>query len=95
MQLPQETRWKKELLICGALLAAGIVALPFAIYAVGQRVVGEYAPGQGALDLIGAIWAALAAFNPWAWLLVLSPYLVITLLRASWLTWRSRHPGPE
>lgn len=93
--MSSENRRKKELLICGALLATGIVALPFAIYVVGQRIVGEYAPGRGALDLIAAIWAALAALNPWAWLLVLSPYLAITLLRASWLTWRSRHSGPE
>jgi hypothetical protein len=85
-----ENRWKRELLICGVLLATGLVALPVAISAVGQKVVGDYAPGQGALDLTAAIWASLVTLNPWAWLLVLSPYLGITLLRVAWRTFRSR-----
>lgn len=79
----------------GGLLLVGIVGLPVAIYVVGQRVVGEYAPDQGLLDLLGAIWSELGNLNPAAWLLVLSPYLVISLLRVSWSTWRLRRPRLE
>lgn len=88
--MTSEIRWKREIALGGVLLLTGLVGLPLAIYLVGQRVFGEYAPGQGVIDLLGAIWAEVASLNPAAWLLGLSPYLVITLLRLSRATWRPR-----
>jgi len=81
---------KRELLIAGILLAVGFLVLPVAIYWVGLQVIGEYAPDAGLLDLMLAIWSALLAGQWSAWLLVLSPYLVILLCRAARMTWRAK-----
>ena len=83
-------RWKRESVLCVVMLLLGVVGLPIAIYVVGDRVIGEYAPGQGLFDLVAAIWTELARLNPAAWILVLSPYLGVLLLRLAWSVWRSR-----
>ena len=87
--MASEIRWKREAILCAALLLVGFVGLPLSIYLIGQRIFGDYAPDQGPLDLVAAIWAELAGLNPAAWLLVASPFLVISLLRISWSAWRS------
>ena len=81
--------------LAGMLLLTGLVGLPLAIYGVGQRVFGEYAPNQGLIDLAGAIWLNLARLHAAAWLLVLSPYIVISLLRLSYRLWRPRRRAVE
>lgn len=75
--------WKRELTIVGTLLAVGLVGLPLAIYGVGARIIGEYAPDADFVDLTLAIWTALADGRWAAWLLVLSPYLMVSMLRIS------------
>lgn len=80
---------KKELLIFGILLLAGLIVLPIGIYVVGQNVIGEYSPDAGFSGLVMAIWGDLATFSLGAWLLVLSPWGVISLLRATLHFWRS------
>lgn len=82
----------KEIAIFVVLVVFGMVLLPISIYVVGQKVIGEYAPNAGVLDLMGAIWADLAAFRPAAWLLTLSPYIVVTLLRIVRSQWRPARP---
>jgi hypothetical protein len=72
---------KKELTLAAALLGFGVLLLPYAIYLVGQQVVGEYEGDGGPVGLGVAIWTALVQGQWAAWLLVLSPYLVIQLLR--------------
>lgn len=79
---------RKELLIFGALLVFGALVLPFCIYIVGQNIIGEYAPDAGAFALVRAIWADLGRFSIPAWLLVLSPWGVIVLLRLAAGIWR-------
>jgi len=81
--------WKREFFVLILLIAVGVVGLPFAIYLVGQYIIGDYAPDAGPMDLVAAIWANLADLQPAAWLLVLSPYLVITLFRMSRRQWRA------
>jgi hypothetical protein len=73
--------WKRELTILLLLLGTGLLLLPIAVYFVGQKVIGEYAPGRDAIDLVAAVWADLAGMRPAAWLLTASPYLVLQLLR--------------
>ena len=80
---------KKELLIFGALFFVGLLVLPICVYVVGQSFIGEYSPEAGAAGLLTAIWADLAAFAPAAWLLVLSPWLVIQLVRVAIRLWRA------
>ena len=83
---------RKELLIFGVLFFVGLVVLPFCIYIVGRSFIGEYSPEAGAAGLLMAIWGDLAGFSVAAWLLVLSPWLVIQLLRVAMRLWR-RPPG--
>jgi hypothetical protein len=80
--------WQRELAIAAGLLAFGLIALPFAVYVVGQRVLGEYDEGAGALDLAESLWLDLLSFELPAWILVLSPYLTIQLARGIRRIWR-------
>jgi hypothetical protein len=71
---------KHEIVLAAALLSAGLLLLPLAIYWVGQFVVGAY-EGDGVEGLIGGIWSQLGEGSITAWILVLSPYVVIQVLR--------------
>jgi hypothetical protein len=83
--------WRRELAIGAALLGIGLFVLPAAIYVVGSRIFGEYSPdGGGIMALSEQIWLDLAALRPFAWLLVLSPYVVIQLARGVRRLWRAR-----
>jgi hypothetical protein len=81
---------KRELTIAAVLFAFGFFALPLAIYWVGSEFIGQYEPGAGALTLADRIWSGLLSLNPFAWVLVLSPYIVIQLARLIRRTWRTR-----
>jgi hypothetical protein len=85
---PRRFRPGKELLIAVALLGFGLFPLPALVYWVGARVVGEYPEEGGLWALIGHIWSDLASGNPLAWILVVSPYLIIQLLRVARAIWR-------
>lgn len=76
--------WRRELALGATLVAIGAFLIPPAVYLVGQQVFGEYAPDSNAADLMRAIWSGLAHGSPLAWILVLSPYAVIQLLRLGW-----------
>lgn len=83
---------KFELVIAAVLLTFGLLALPAAVYWVGQFVVGGYESDDGLAGLIGAIWSGLAAGSLAAWVLVLSPYVVVQLLRVSFRLLRPARP---
>ena len=53
---------------------------------------GEYSAESGVWGLIWDIWSDLAAGSVLAWILVVSPYLLIQLLRVARALWR-RQPG--
>ena len=74
---------KFELILGMTLLAFGMLALPVGVYWVGQFVIGGYESDSGVAGLIGAIWDDLGRGSPAAWILVLSPYVVIQLLRVA------------
>ena len=80
--------WKTEFLLDFGLLLFGAFALPFLIYLVGQQVVGEYEGENGFDTLYGDIFDALANGSMATWLLVVSPFLVVLLLRV--LVWLLR-----
>lgn len=89
------SKLKREGLLALALLAFGLVALPAAVFWVGQHVVGQYGDGGGSWDLTRAIWLAMLQGQIAAWALVLSPYAVVQLLRLTYTAWRARkaaHP---
>jgi len=74
----------KETLLALALLAFGLFCLPAMVFLVGQQLVGEYE--NGLLGLYEAIADALISGNGFAWILILSPYLTVQLIRLGmWL----------
>jgi hypothetical protein len=77
----QTDAWRRELLIAVVSFGLGVFVLPIAIYWVGQRIIGEYAPEAGVLALAERIWSDLLALSPGAWALVASPYVIIQLVR--------------
>jgi hypothetical protein len=80
---------KREIAIAAALFAAGLLLLPPVIYWVGRQIAGDYA-GGGPLALADQIWAGLMQPELAAWLLVLSPYVLLQLVRLIGRLWRSR-----
>ena len=82
------TTWKREVAIGSGFLALGLFVLPLAIYFVGQRLIGDYGDDLGLVALVETIWKDFLALRPIAWLLVLSPYAVVQLLRLMRRVWR-------
>lgn len=84
-------RIRRELMLAGILIAAGALLLPLAIYYTGQALLGPYSDdGHGIGRLYGDIFADLAnGFLP-AWLLVLSPWLGIQILRLALIPLRGK-----
>jgi hypothetical protein len=84
------TNWQREVAIAAGFLAFGLLALPFLVYLVGQRMLGEYGDGEGPLSLAESIWLDLLSLSLSAWILVLSPYLAIQLARGVRRIWRRK-----
>ena len=76
------TKLARESLLAIGLIAVGLIVLPAIVYFVGQRVIGPYSDGIG--GLYAALGDALITGNVFAWILVLSPYLCILLIRCFW-----------
>jgi hypothetical protein len=72
---------RKELILAGTLVGVGLLVLPPTVYWVGRQVVGEYESAAGLIGLMDQIWSEFFTGQPAAWLLVMSPYLVVQLLR--------------
>ena len=68
-------------------LLFGLVVIPVIIYKVGIAVFGTYG-GEGFGDFYGTLSAKIRAGNPYAWFLVLSPYMGWQSLRALAASWR-------
>lgn len=80
---------KFELVLAALLFCFGLTLLPLSIYWVGTFVVGPYADEAGVLGLLDDIWTGLGQGQPVAWLLVVSPYVVVQLARLSRALWRA------
>jgi hypothetical protein len=82
---------RREALIAGLAIGAGFFVLPFAIYLVGRQVFGPYGRGDGnVIDLAESIWGDLLGLHLSAWVLVLSPYVFLQMIRLLRRLWRSR-----
>ena len=57
----------------------GLILLPVSVYYFGERVVGPYEAGTGLIGFLGSIYGDLLDGRGSAWLLVLSPALVIVI----------------
>lgn len=80
--------WRREVAIGAGLLAFGLFVLPAAIYIVGQQIFGEYSPDGSVFALAEQLWIDLMNLRPLAWLLVLSPYILVQLIRGVRRLWR-------
>lgn len=86
----RETTWKRELTIAAAMLGFGLFVLPFAIYVVGQQLIGEYDPNAGMGSLYEHVWTDFLSLRATAWILVVGPYVTVQLIRGIRRVWRRR-----
>lgn len=91
-------RLLREFLLAIVLLLIGLLGLPLAVFHTGALVFGPYEGGTGgAGSFLDAFYAALTSGDLGAWLLVLSPLGVLSLLRIAraGLRRRSRATQPK
>lgn len=72
---------RRELLVLGAALAFGVLAVPPLLWVAGPRALGPYA-GGGVTAIVANFFRGLASGSIACWLVALGPYLVLMLLRA-------------
>jgi hypothetical protein len=84
--LPETPTWKRELTLAAALIGGALFVIPVAVYLVGQRLFGEYSAG-GVLTLAETIWGDFLTLRPATWVLVLTPYVAVQLVRAIRRVW--------
>ena len=90
---PIKQKVMNELALALSLLFVGLVLLPLAIYLTGQSVFGEYG-GAGFSDFLRRLSGEVRDGRPVVWFLVLSPYLILMLLRLTiWAYLRARRAG--
>lgn len=80
---------RREALWLAVGLGLGFVALPWLIYAVGNRLLGPYA-GEGLAGLTGALYGDFLRLRPAALLLLLGPLALLWALRLCWRGLRGR-----
>ena len=78
---------KKEFSIFVILLFFGFVLLPICIWFVGKAVFGAYG-GAGYGDFFGSLSSKIRTGDAVAWFLVLSPWIVLQILRLAAHGWR-------
>jgi hypothetical protein len=79
-------KWlRRELLVLIVFGGFGLLVLPALVFMVGQELLGEYRPGAGTGEFYADLYRYLGNMEPFAWLLVLGPYLGVQLLRLLWL----------
>jgi hypothetical protein len=86
---PRRPNWPREATIAAATIGFGLLVQPFAIYFLGQQLLGDYEEG-GAMALAEAIWRDLLALQLPAWILVFWPYIAVQLVRFARRVWRPR-----
>lgn len=85
-----DTTWKRELTIAAAMLGFGLFILPFAIYIVGQQLIGEYDPNAGVASLYEHVWTDFLSLRAPAWILIVGPYVTVLLIRGIRRVWRRK-----
>jgi hypothetical protein len=77
----------RELVVDAGLVVAGLLLLPVAVYFVGQVVFGAY-EGDGYAGFFSAVTDRLQGGEASAWFLVLSPLILVSILRGTWWGWQ-------
>ncbi len=76
-----------ELALFAGFLFCGFLLLPLAVYFVGGFVFGDYEGGYG--DFFGQLSSGLISGHWPTWFLVLSPYLLLQIIRLSLVALRA------
>jgi len=71
--------WRRELGFFALLFGFGLLVMPFLIYLAGVLTLGPYEGGL--LAFLGSLMGAVVTARPSAWLLVIGPYLMFTVIR--------------
>ena len=71
--------WRRELGFFALLFGFGLLVMPFLIYFAGVLTLGPYEGGL--LAFLGSLMGAVFTAKPSAWLLVIGPYLMFTVIR--------------
>ena len=87
-------RLQREAILFSALFFGGLLLLPLAIYVVGKAVFGDYGGGDF-FDFFVALHARLWQGDLTALFLMLSPYLLLQLLRLTIYAVRRQAPKPS
>jgi hypothetical protein len=74
-------RLRRELWLFAIFAAFGWLLLPALVYLTGQVLLGEYRPDGGMGRFYADVYGALAGPGPWAWLLLLGPWLLVMAVR--------------
>lgn len=86
------TRTQRELIVFGAALAVGVLAMPLLIWLVGSRVLGGYAHGEnpsaGPWSLFADYVVGLAHGSAVFWAVALGPAVLLLLVRGFLALWR-------
>jgi hypothetical protein len=72
---------RREALIAGVCLFAGLLVMPLLIWMIGRSTLGDYSHG-GPFALLGDYLAGLARAELAFWVVLLGPYGFVLLLRA-------------
>ena len=80
---------RREIIIAAVLFAFGFFVLPLVIYSVGRELIGNYSinASAGAFALAETVWADVLRFRLAPWVLVLTPYALVQLLRLTRRLW--------
>lgn len=87
-------RLQKEAILFGSLFFGGLLLLPLAIYAVGSAVFGSYGGGDF-FDFFVALHARLWRGDLAVLFLMLSPYILLQLVRLTAYAVRRQAPKPS
>jgi hypothetical protein len=91
-------RLRRELLILGIALFCGFVAIPLAIWLVGNRILGPYSHGQdtsngGPMRLLGDFFTGLGHGSTIFWCVVIGPYVIVSFVRLLYLLFLRSAPA--
>lgn len=75
-----QSRPKFEALTLGLALLVGLLVMPALIYLAGRYTLREYANG-GVFALFGDFYKGLFEMRPSCWIVVLGPFVFLTLIR--------------
>ena len=83
-RLRMASKGERELWLAGTAIAFGLLVLPFLIYVAGNTTLGPYEQGGLGLYLLDFLKGLVRPHLVY-WLIVVGPYLMITLARGLWL----------